>query len=61
LYSQHHNHETSKTPQKNPTARAARDVVLYGYVRGAPLRETQRIHMAGVGDFDLAVGLGFRV
>eukprot|EP00775_Hariotina_reticulata_P007582 gene7582-7787_t len=30
-----------------------RDLLLYGYLRGAPLRPGSRLHLAGVGDFDL--------
>jgi hypothetical protein len=30
-------------------------VVLYGYVRGAPLRPGARVHVAGAGDFTLQV------
>ncbi|KAI8474956.1 MAG: ribosome biogenesis protein BMS1-like protein [Monoraphidium minutum] len=35
-------------------AKCDRDVVLYGYVRGAPMRREQRVHIAGVGDYSLA-------
>ena len=30
-----------------------RTVVLYGYLRGCNLRHGQRVHLAGVGDFDV--------
>ena len=33
---------------------ADRDVMLYGYVRGTHLRQQQRVHLIGVGDFDIA-------
>jgi ribosome biogenesis protein BMS1 len=33
--------------------KADRDLLLYGYLRGAPLRQGARLHLAGVGDFDL--------
>ncbi|KDD75621.1 hypothetical protein H632_c588p1, partial [Helicosporidium sp. ATCC 50920] len=33
---------------------ADRTVALYGYVRGAPLKQTSRVHLAGVGDADVA-------
>lgn len=36
--------------------KADRDLLLYGYLRGAPLRTGARLHLAGVGDFDLQVG-----
>ncbi|KAJ9458753.1 Ribosome biogenesis protein bms1 [Diplonema papillatum] len=33
---------------------ANRKIALYGYVRGCPLRENQRVHIPGVGDFSIA-------
>lgn len=33
-----------------------REVALYGYVRGCNLRGTDRVHLAGVGDFGIKVG-----
>jgi ribosome biogenesis protein BMS1 len=35
--------------------KADRQLLLYGYLRGAPLRPGSRLHLAGVGDFDLQV------
>lgn len=35
--------------------KADRTLLLYGYLRGAPLRQGARLHLAGVGDFDLTV------
>ena len=35
--------------------KADRSLLLYGYLRGAPLKPHTRIHLAGVGDFDLQV------
>lgn len=31
-----------------------RDVILFGYVRGTHLKQTMRVHLIGVGDFDLS-------
>jgi ribosome biogenesis protein BMS1 len=32
-----------------------REVVLYGYLRGANMKEGARVHIAGVGDFNVEV------
>lgn len=34
-------------------AKCDRDVALYGYLRGAPLRPGATLHVAGVGDYDV--------
>jgi hypothetical protein len=35
--------------------KADRSLLLYGYLRGSPLKPHTRIHLAGVGDFELEV------
>ena len=48
------------TPQQKIQEAAAagaecdREVMLYGYVRGTHLRQQHRVHLIGVGDFDIA-------
>ena len=41
----------ASTVQKDPLC--DRDVVLFGYVRGTHLKSSMRIHLLGVGDFDI--------
>jgi ribosome biogenesis protein BMS1 len=36
---------------KNPDA--PRDMIFYGYVRGTNLKSSMKVHMIGVGDFDM--------
>jgi len=42
------------TPPTAPNADEERSVVLYGYVRGAHLKTSSRVHLIGVGDFSLS-------
>jgi hypothetical protein len=42
-----------ETVRLNP--KADRSLLLYGYLRGSPLKPHTRIHLAGVGDFELEV------
>jgi ribosome biogenesis protein BMS1 len=35
------------------TPKCDRDVVLYGYLRGANLKPDARVHIAGVGDYTI--------
>ena len=43
------------TPPERVEADAGcdREVALYGFLRGAPLRAGARLHLAGVGDFSV--------
>jgi hypothetical protein len=37
-----------------------REVTVYGYLRGANLRPGARVHIAGVGDYTIQVGVPHR-
>lgn len=36
-------------------AKVDREVVLYGYLRGSAIKDAQRVHIAGAGDFTVQV------
>lgn len=54
------NHTQDITPRElvRVQPKVDRDVVLYGFLRGANMKPGARVHVAGVGDFTLQVGLG---
>lgn len=45
--------QVEKSNDASQETSATRNVIFYGYVRGTHLKESAKVHMLGVGDFDM--------